>query len=511
MHAQPSAAPGSSLGRPDTGRPVVADRLFPATDSDVRVVDGYGVKVSVRHRHLVIEDGIGRQRRFDRYSRATCPFRRLLVVAHSGFITLDATRWCSDLGVEIVQLDGDQNLLLTTATRRVKTTRLRRSQALAGFTDLGDEAARLILTAKLRGQRELAGSLPGGEQAATIIDTSIERLQAAASVEDMMDAESTAAMSYWQCWATLPIRFAPKSRDHAPGHWRTFGSRSSLVSGTRRHASNPSGALLSYGYRLLEVETVLALFASGFDPSIGIWHRDEAGRHSFALDTMEAARPAVDRLVLDLLAANPLRPRDFTECSDGRCRLLPPMTHHLASWMPTLAWAVEPFVLQLGRLFDRTITTAPTLAVGNARRPEHRRTAHHTRLAGTPLRGCRTCGTVLPAGSRDPYCAHCAPERSTAAIAGHREAGSRVPQARRESLRRQRLAALEWERTHPEVPDPAEFTRNILPSLLRISYSALSRQTGLSRRYCKLIATGVYVPHPVHWEAFRSCAASADR
>ena len=34
------------------------------------------------------------------------------------------------------------------------------------------------------------------------------------------------------------------------------------------------------------------------------------------------------------------------------------------------------------------------------------------------------------------------------------------------------------------------------------SNSALSRQTGLSRRYCKLIITGECVPHPVHWDKF---------
>lgn len=43
--------------------------------------------------------------------------------------------------------------------------------------------------------------------------------------------------------------------------------------------------------------------------------------------------------------------------------------------------------------------------------------------------------------------------------------------------------------------------------LVGISYSSLSRQTGLSRRYCKLIAIGDAVPHPVYWEAFRSLTA----
>jgi hypothetical protein len=86
-------------------------------------------------------------------------------------------------------------------------------------------------------------------------------------------------------------------------------------------------------------------------------------------------------------------------------------------------------------------------------------------------------------------------------------AGSR--QARRDSIRRQRLAALEWDKSHTVRPDPDEFTREILPHLDGVSYSALSRASGLSRRYCKLIATGEYVPHPVHWDGIRSAVGVA--
>jgi hypothetical protein len=52
----------------------------------------------------------------------------------------------------------------------------------------------------------------------------------------------------------------------------------------------------------------------------------------------------------------------------------------------------------------------------------------------------------------------------------------------------------------PERPDPADLTETILPALTGISYSQLSRTTGLSRRYGKLIAEGENVPHPSHWD-----------
>jgi hypothetical protein len=221
---------------------------------------------------------------------------------------------------------------------------------------------------------------------------------------------------------------------------------------------------------------------------------------------MEAACPTVDHYILDLIAQTTFRTRDFHETGRGVCRILPPLTHRLAEAMPVLAAAVEPIIVHLGRTLDRTVTTADAGGVvfGKPRRPEHRRPTRHTQPLGLPrLIACRTCGTILPDDRRDPYCADCGPNQATEATTAHRSAGSRVTQARRDSIRRQRLAALEWDKSHPVRPDPTEFTRDILPHLDGVSYSALSRASGLSHRYCKLIATGQYVPHPVHWNAIR--------
>jgi hypothetical protein len=70
-------------------------------------------------------------------------------------------------------------------------------------------------------------------------------------------------------------------------------------------------------------------------------------------------------------------------------------------------------------------------------------------------------------------------------------------------MRRRAQAVAEWDRSHRNRPDPAEFTETILPQIRGVSISSLSRATGLSRRYCKLIQTGEAVLHPMQWEAFR--------
>ncbi len=72
-----------------TTRPAV-ETVFardPATRA-VLVVDGYGVSLTVRRGHLVIEDGIGAHRRSRRYSRAERSLRRVIVLAHTGHISL---------------------------------------------------------------------------------------------------------------------------------------------------------------------------------------------------------------------------------------------------------------------------------------------------------------------------------------------------------------------------------------------------------------------------------------
>jgi CRISPR/Cas system-associated endonuclease Cas1 len=73
---------------------------------------------------------------------------------------------------------------------------------------------------------------------------------------------------------------------------------------------------------------------------LGIWHTDERHRDSLALDVMEAARPTVDEYVLDILTRTTFQARDFHETGRGICRILAPLTHHLAEAIPAFAAAV---------------------------------------------------------------------------------------------------------------------------------------------------------------------------
>ena len=305
--------------------------------------------------------------------------------------------------------------------------------------------------------------------------------------------------------AGQPVTFATRDEPRVPQHWRAVGARFSPIAKDRRHAITSAHAILNYLYRLLEAETTLSLHASGLDPALGVFHRDERYRDSLSLDVMEAGRPVVDAYLHRMLEVQRLRRSDFHETDRGVVRLLPPLTHRLSETLPHLRDAIEPHAREVARILDRD----PKLVAGTltfsaaARRREHTRARPPTRArmmrasaragADAPAPACATCGALLQpaAGSGEPACPACPTSRVS------------TPQRRRESLSRRTRADVEWNRAHPARPDPAEFTRNVLPHLAGVSMSRLARETGLSRRYVKLIVTGENVPHPMHWEALR--------
>jgi hypothetical protein len=78
------------------------------------------------------------------------------------------------------------------------------------------------------------------------------------------------------------------------------------------------------------------------------------------------------------------------------------------------------------------------------------------------------------------------------------------------NAQRQREAQ-EWEQANGGRPDPAVFTREVLPGLREVSLSQMMRASGLSLRYCSVIRQGKYMPHPRHWEVLRRLAAQCGR
>src|SRR5262249_23240027 len=105
--------------------------------SGLLVASGYGVRIAVERGQLVVSDGVGRERRDGRFSRATCGLKGLVVLGHSGTISFEALRWLADIGAAFLQIDADGEVIAATIPAGLDDARLRRAQAIAPFTDAG--------------------------------------------------------------------------------------------------------------------------------------------------------------------------------------------------------------------------------------------------------------------------------------------------------------------------------------------------------------------------------------
>src|SRR5215467_14827868 len=117
---------------------------------------GYGIQVRVDRGHLLIEDGIGEDRRKIRLARVNHGLKRLVCIGADGFISLAALQWLAAQDASFVMLERDGSVLATTGPVRPSDAKLRRAQALAAQTDAGLQIACELISHKLAGQEQVA-------------------------------------------------------------------------------------------------------------------------------------------------------------------------------------------------------------------------------------------------------------------------------------------------------------------------------------------------------------------
>jgi hypothetical protein len=195
-------------------------------------------------------------------------------------------------------------------------------------------------------------------------------------VARLREIESAAGRAYWQAWARLPVQLDPTLWRTAPEHWQIAGPRTSKAENKKRarKATSPVHAILNYSYAILETEATIACHVMGLDPSLGLMHTDQRYRHSLATDLMEAVRPAVDAVVLDLLESYELSRGDIRETREGVCRIGPGLATQLASHALEYRKAVGPYAEQLARTLSRS-----------EQHPTPLTRSRHRRAIGVPL------------------------------------------------------------------------------------------------------------------------------
>ncbi|MDT3397743.1 CRISPR-associated endonuclease Cas1 [Streptomyces sp. B1866] len=244
--------------------------------------------------------------------------RRIIVTALDGYVTLDALRWCAEVGIAVIVLDTAGGELMTNGAGH-NDARLRRAQAAAPVA-----VARAIVAEKLRGQYERCGHYG--------VKDALLRVQDAVSVEEIRGIEAQAARYYWAHYRRTSVDF----RGDVPDHWRTMGPRNSALTGTNsggygfeapRRAVTPINAALNLAYTIGYSEARLVCLAFGLDPALGVLHLDKPHKDGMVLDLIEAARPTIDETVFDLIGSRIFTKRDFAETMDGQCIVAPPLSH----------------------------------------------------------------------------------------------------------------------------------------------------------------------------------------
>jgi len=471
---------------------------------------GYGITVRVDRGHLILQDGIGAERREARFPRVGHGLRRLVVIGADGMVSLAALRWLADQDAAFVMLDRDGSVLATTGPARPSDARLRRAQALAQQSGAALRITRELISPKLAGQERVARhKLLDGNSADAIARFRAE-LEGASTIQEVRSIESQAAAAYWSGWRNLPISFPRNDIARVPEHWLTFGARHSPLTGSPRLAANPPNAILNYLYALLESEARLAAAALGLDPGLGVLHVDTPNRDSLACDLMEPVRPEIDAFVLDWITREPLSRQWFLEQRDGNCRLMASFAVRLSETAVIWCRAVAPYAEWVTHTLWST-TSKPVRLLAPATRPtqRHRSEARGGTLAARtehvprPERICRMCGVHI---SRRNYCAQCgkavATEQLVAAARSGRVAAQRAEaQARRaDTQHRNALAQRAWlPSSQPAWLNKETYTNQIQPRLARFTVPAIASAIGVSMPYATDIRAGRCCPHPRHW------------
>ncbi len=501
--ADSMAALAETYSRPDT--------------AGVCVADGFGVRVVIERGALEVHDGVGPHRRSRRYDRATHGLRRLVILNAAGILSLDALRWCANLGVGVVVFGRDGSADLTSTPRMTDDARLRRTQALAPVEPYGLDVARWLMSRKIQGQGKLVLRRFGDSVTAETIGDLALAVEGAETIDDLRQLEASAAALYFGAWsgrAESAPTFATKDLRRIPPHWSRYeGRRSVLASAaSNRKAERPVNAMLNYLYSLVEAEAILACQAVGLDPGLGIVHADAKGRQSLALDLMEPVRPEVDAFVLDMVERRTFRKAEFTETADGHVRLLAPLTHELAETMPQWANSLGPIAEHVAHVFGKAMdgsysATTPLTsrrhrdaqAVVKARKVEATRRAASARVLQRPatqpaalaLWTCPNCGGAVtnPGHVRCETCIADDPAQAPE-IRGRRGA----------AIAARKRALTEWDRGNPEtVYDPQLFRREILPRLRTVPLSEIMDAASCSKASASDYRRGKRTPHVSTW------------
>jgi len=338
------------------------------------VLAGHGAGLRVERDALIVQDGHTHNPQTPArhvLHRAVHGVERIVCVAPSGSLSFDAIQWCHEQAITLIVLDRDGELLTAMTPDgpgQAADVTLRRRQYEAALTGHDVAVARWFIQRKLDGQRDTLRrfpALPGAAVGVNGLDAALTDMEApdagpdaegCAGLDSIIGVrlyEGRAAALYFDAWTGYPLRWRKADRRYVPPHWHVIRARHSPLSDSARRAIDPCNAILNYAYGVLAGQCTQALTVAGFDVACGFLHADRQYRDSLVYDLMELYRPAVDALVLSLLARTVFTHGDFVQTSDGQCRAHPQLARAVAAACRVAQCRVDEGAAQLRALLTQ--------------------------------------------------------------------------------------------------------------------------------------------------------------
>ena len=307
-------------------------------NGNVVVLGGYGLIIRVINGSLSIE--YQRSHTTDKVlkmNRGVHKIKTIVVSSHGGYITLDAITWLVQQGITLYLIDWRGEILQTLTPKQNRNARLCYYQVKAAESDLGIDIARELVYRKTlahievlksiseytykRTFRKYRASRTWDKPAWEVLESMLEELPCTRKINAVLMLEARLAMTYWNTFVGIPIKFDTRATKIVPEHWLSITERMSGLTQNTSQATNPFHAALNFAYALLEAQVMQAINVAGLEPTVGFLHAYQDGKPSLAYDIMECFRALVDAKVLELFQKTTFSKGDFVQWYTGECRL----------------------------------------------------------------------------------------------------------------------------------------------------------------------------------------------
>ena len=264
----------------------------------VLVLNGYDLKCKKYSNHLLIEKTELNNENEKEIRRYRQPITELtgVILEDYVYIAPAAVIMLIEENIPIIRIHNNELIGITHSFAGSGTVITRRAQFLAFLGPKGMYLAKMFVYSGLLNKANLL--LSYGKNRSDEIKENLKGL--ATEIRDIGQQvkEMTEERTIDESRMYLMALEARGAKIYLQGIISILPEQYNFNNRNRRPPRDPINAALSYGYAILNAQTLLAVIGSGLDPYGGFLHVDRSGRTSLSIDIAEEFRQSVvDRVV----------------------------------------------------------------------------------------------------------------------------------------------------------------------------------------------------------------------